>query len=210
MQLASNQKCEAEECSVCANGHMNIDDSAEELRRLTARVFLLLRENLPSRFKFKEYCPMVFRNLRERFCIDDQDYQVRHTHFDGGHLKNALTWEWKLDFFRSELSNEERAAQRRLPGSLRQPLPVQLRPPLYHQDRVQRGHRRDAQHPEEVSPGEESKESNVLDRGGGGRRVVQNLEKSWGFLMLIFRPGKVLEENYIPKVLEKSGYGKLV
>jgi len=35
------------------------------------------RENLPSRFKFKEYCPMVFRNLRERFCIDDQDYQVR-------------------------------------------------------------------------------------------------------------------------------------
>lgn len=35
------------------------------------------RENLPSRFKFKEYCPMVFRNLRERFGIDDQDYQVR-------------------------------------------------------------------------------------------------------------------------------------
>lgn len=40
---------------------------------LSAAVF---RENLPSRFKFKEYCPMVFRNLRERFCIDDQDYQV--------------------------------------------------------------------------------------------------------------------------------------
>lgn len=37
---------------------------------------LLCRENLPSRFKFKEYCPMVFRNLRERFGIDDQDYQV--------------------------------------------------------------------------------------------------------------------------------------
>lgn len=34
------------------------------------------RENLPSRFKFKEYCPLVFRNLRERFGIDDQDYQV--------------------------------------------------------------------------------------------------------------------------------------
>uniref|UniRef100_A0A8C0EKX0 1-phosphatidylinositol-5-phosphate 4-kinase n=8 Tax=Neoaves TaxID=3078114 RepID=A0A8C0EKX0_BUBBB len=38
--------------------------------------FLLCpRENLPSRFKFKEYCPLVFRNLRERFGIDDQDYQ---------------------------------------------------------------------------------------------------------------------------------------
>lgn len=34
------------------------------------------RENLPSHFKFKEYCPQVFRNLRERFGIDDQDYQV--------------------------------------------------------------------------------------------------------------------------------------
>ena len=34
------------------------------------------REHLPSHFKFKEYCPQVFRNLRERFGIDDQDYQV--------------------------------------------------------------------------------------------------------------------------------------
>ncbi|XP_025786763.1 phosphatidylinositol 5-phosphate 4-kinase type-2 alpha [Puma concolor] len=33
------------------------------------------RENMPSHFKFKEYCPMVFRNLRERFGIDDQDFQ---------------------------------------------------------------------------------------------------------------------------------------
>ena len=31
---------------------------------------------MPSHFKFKEYCPMVFRNLRERFGIDDQDFQV--------------------------------------------------------------------------------------------------------------------------------------
>ncbi|XP_071403079.1 phosphatidylinositol 5-phosphate 4-kinase type-2 gamma-like isoform X1 [Centroberyx affinis] len=33
-------------------------------------------ENLPGQFKFKEYCPQVFRNLRERFGIEDQDYQV--------------------------------------------------------------------------------------------------------------------------------------
>ena len=37
------------------------------------------REHLPSHFKFKEYCPQVFRNLRERFGIDDQDYQVGST-----------------------------------------------------------------------------------------------------------------------------------
>ncbi|NXC11158.1 PI42C kinase, partial [Orthonyx spaldingii] len=36
-------------------------------------------ENLPSHFKFKEYCPQVFRNLRERFGVDDQDYQVSLT-----------------------------------------------------------------------------------------------------------------------------------
>ena len=33
------------------------------------------RENMPSHFKVKEYCPMVFRNIRERFGIDDLDYK---------------------------------------------------------------------------------------------------------------------------------------
>ncbi|XP_019635978.1 PREDICTED: phosphatidylinositol 5-phosphate 4-kinase type-2 alpha-like isoform X1 [Branchiostoma belcheri] len=32
------------------------------------------KENLPSHFKVKEYCPLVFKNLRERFNIDDVDY----------------------------------------------------------------------------------------------------------------------------------------
>ncbi|XP_028832705.1 phosphatidylinositol 5-phosphate 4-kinase type-2 alpha isoform X1 [Denticeps clupeoides] len=36
---------------------------------------LFNKENMPSHFKFKEYCPLVFRNLRERFSIDDQEYQ---------------------------------------------------------------------------------------------------------------------------------------
>ncbi|KAK5601800.1 Phosphatidylinositol 5-phosphate 4-kinase type-2 gamma [Crenichthys baileyi] len=37
------------------------------------------KENLPGQFKFKEYCPQVFRNLRERFGIEDQDYQISLT-----------------------------------------------------------------------------------------------------------------------------------
>lgn len=37
------------------------------------------REAMPSHFKFKEYCPIVFRNLRERFGIDDHDYMVNIT-----------------------------------------------------------------------------------------------------------------------------------
>ncbi|XP_059140450.1 phosphatidylinositol 5-phosphate 4-kinase type-2 alpha-like [Physella acuta] len=32
------------------------------------------KDNMPSRFKVKEYCPIVFRNLRERFGLDDVDY----------------------------------------------------------------------------------------------------------------------------------------
>lgn len=52
--------------------------NSDEHRGIHKDISLLFpRENLPSRFKFKEYCPMVFRNLRERFGIDDQDYQVR-------------------------------------------------------------------------------------------------------------------------------------
>nr|XP_020448694.1 phosphatidylinositol 5-phosphate 4-kinase type-2 gamma-like [Monopterus albus] len=37
---------------------------------------LFHKENLPGQFKFKEYCPQVFRNLRECFGMEDQDYQV--------------------------------------------------------------------------------------------------------------------------------------
>ena len=32
------------------------------------------KENLPGHFKFKEYCPLVFRNIRERFGIDEIEY----------------------------------------------------------------------------------------------------------------------------------------
>lgn len=36
---------------------------------------------MPSHFKIKEYCPLVFRNLRERFGIDDLDYKESMTRF---------------------------------------------------------------------------------------------------------------------------------
>lgn len=40
---------------------------------------LFNKESMPSHFKIKEYCPMVFRNLRERFGIDDVDYKESMT-----------------------------------------------------------------------------------------------------------------------------------
>ena len=39
-------------------------------------LFFVYRENFPSHFKFKEYCPLVFRQLRDRFGIDDSEYAV--------------------------------------------------------------------------------------------------------------------------------------
>ncbi|KAM3864905.1 phosphatidylinositol 5-phosphate 4-kinase type-2 beta-like [Diretmus argenteus] len=56
---------------------MLMPDDFKAYSKIKVDNHLFNKENLPSRFKFKEYCPMVFRNLRERFCIDDQDYQVR-------------------------------------------------------------------------------------------------------------------------------------
>ena len=47
--------------------------------RLANSLFTSDRENMPSHFKIKEYCPLVFRNLRERFGIDDQDYKESMT-----------------------------------------------------------------------------------------------------------------------------------
>lgn len=37
---------------------------------------------MPSHFKVKEYCPLVFRNLRERFSIDDQEYKESMTRWE--------------------------------------------------------------------------------------------------------------------------------
>uniref|UniRef100_A0A8D2QVC2 Phosphatidylinositol-5-phosphate 4-kinase type 2 beta n=1 Tax=Zosterops lateralis melanops TaxID=1220523 RepID=A0A8D2QVC2_ZOSLA len=55
---------------------MLMPDDFKAYSKIKVDNHLFNKENLPSRFKFKEYCPLVFRNLRERFGIDDQDYQA--------------------------------------------------------------------------------------------------------------------------------------
>ncbi|GAV02130.1 hypothetical protein RvY_12732 [Ramazzottius varieornatus] len=37
------------------------------------------KDNMPSHFKVKEYCPLVFRNLRERFKVTDSQYMLSLT-----------------------------------------------------------------------------------------------------------------------------------
>ncbi|KAG8585588.1 hypothetical protein GDO81_005083 [Engystomops pustulosus] len=58
---------------------MLLPDDFKANSKIKVTNHLFNRENLPSHFKFKDYCPQVFRNLRERFGIDDIDYQVSLT-----------------------------------------------------------------------------------------------------------------------------------
>ncbi|XP_059799014.1 phosphatidylinositol 5-phosphate 4-kinase type-2 gamma-like [Balaenoptera ricei] len=58
---------------------MLLPDDFKASSKIKVNNHLFRRENLPSHFKFKEYCPQVFRNLRDRFGIDDQDYLVSLT-----------------------------------------------------------------------------------------------------------------------------------
>uniref|UniRef100_A0A8C9T904 Phosphatidylinositol 5-phosphate 4-kinase type-2 alpha n=1 Tax=Scleropages formosus TaxID=113540 RepID=A0A8C9T904_SCLFO len=54
---------------------MLMPDDFKAYSKIKVDNHLFNKENMPSHFKFKEYCPLVFRNLRERFSIDDQDFQ---------------------------------------------------------------------------------------------------------------------------------------
>lgn len=58
---------------------MLLPDDFKANTKIKVNNHLFNRENLPGHFKFKEYCPQVFRNLRERFSVEDLDYQVTLT-----------------------------------------------------------------------------------------------------------------------------------
>ncbi|XP_029991318.1 phosphatidylinositol 5-phosphate 4-kinase type-2 gamma-like [Sphaeramia orbicularis] len=73
---------------------------------------LFNKENLPGQFKFKEYCPQVFRNLRERFGIEDQDYQVSLTRSppfkdEEGQCEGLLFTSYDRTLVVKEISSEE-------------------------------------------------------------------------------------------------------
>ncbi|XP_061731049.1 phosphatidylinositol 5-phosphate 4-kinase type-2 gamma-like [Nerophis ophidion] len=73
---------------------------------------LFNKENLPGLFKFKEYCPQVFRNLRERFGIEDQDYQVslarsRPLKDQEGQCEGMLLTSYDRTLVVKEISGEE-------------------------------------------------------------------------------------------------------
>ncbi|XP_028025863.1 phosphatidylinositol 5-phosphate 4-kinase type-2 beta isoform X1 [Bombyx mandarina] len=67
---------------------MLLPDDFRAYSKLKVDNHLFNKENMPSHFKVKEYCPLVFRNLRDRFAIDDLDYKESLTRFS--HPDNYL------------------------------------------------------------------------------------------------------------------------
>ncbi|KAL3832218.1 hypothetical protein ACJMK2_023878 [Sinanodonta woodiana] len=60
-------------------GHVNIPvmlmpDDFKAYTKVRIDNHLFNKDNMPSHFKMKEYCPFVFRNLRERFGLDENEY----------------------------------------------------------------------------------------------------------------------------------------
>ncbi|KAF7258273.1 hypothetical protein EG68_04675 [Paragonimus skrjabini miyazakii] len=53
---------------------MLLKDDFKAYMKVKINNYLFNKENMPSKFKFKEYCPMVFKALRERFGVNKLDY----------------------------------------------------------------------------------------------------------------------------------------
>jgi 1-phosphatidylinositol-5-phosphate 4-kinase len=75
---------------------------------------------MPSHFKFKEYCPLVFRNLRERFDVDDDMYLNSLTKFcpidsdSPGRSGARFLASWDQKFVVKTLMSEEVAEMHRI------------------------------------------------------------------------------------------------
>lgn len=78
------------------------------------------KENMPSHFKFKEYCPHVFRNLRERFEVEDDVYlgslskECPHESDSSGRSGARFLVSWDKKFVIKTILTEEVAEMHRI------------------------------------------------------------------------------------------------
>uniref|UniRef100_K7FGV5 Phosphatidylinositol 5-phosphate 4-kinase type-2 gamma n=1 Tax=Pelodiscus sinensis TaxID=13735 RepID=K7FGV5_PELSI len=90
---------------------MLLPDDFKANSKIKVNNHLFSRPPPPSHFKFKEYCPQVFRNLRERFGIDDQDYQVSLTrsppHYEGEGSDRRFLTSYDRTLVIKEISSED-------------------------------------------------------------------------------------------------------
>ncbi|KAL8561868.1 Phosphatidylinositol 5-phosphate 4-kinase type-2 alpha [Nucella lapillus] len=55
---------------------MLMPDNFKSYSKIRVDNHMFNKDSMPSHFKVKEYCPLVFRNLRQRFGIDDTQYMA--------------------------------------------------------------------------------------------------------------------------------------
>lgn len=55
---------------------MLMPDDFKSYSKIKVDNHMFNKDSMPSHFKVKEYCPLVFKNLRERFGIDDSQFQA--------------------------------------------------------------------------------------------------------------------------------------
>ncbi|BFZ02127.1 hypothetical protein BsWGS_05166 [Bradybaena similaris] len=53
---------------------MLMPDDFKSYSKIRVDNHMFNKDNMPSKFKVKEYCPIVFRNIRERFGLEDAEY----------------------------------------------------------------------------------------------------------------------------------------
>ncbi|XP_068450323.1 phosphatidylinositol 5-phosphate 4-kinase type-2 gamma-like isoform X2 [Clinocottus analis] len=92
-----------------------VNHSINDLSHVPVPVMLLpddFKASTKIKFKFKDYCPQVFRNLREHFGIEDQDYQVSLARspplkYEEGHGAKLLLTSYDRTLVVKEISSEE-------------------------------------------------------------------------------------------------------
>lgn len=92
---------------------MLMPDDFKAYTKIKVDNHLFNKENMPSHFKVKEYCPLVFRNIRERFGIDDLDFMYSLTKAQPvltdspGRSGARFFYSWDKLFFIKTLTSEE-------------------------------------------------------------------------------------------------------
>ncbi|CAG5128818.1 unnamed protein product [Candidula unifasciata] len=66
--------CHVNELNFVNQKVMLMPDDFKSYSKIRVDNHMFNKDIMPSKFKVKEYCPIVFRNLRERFGLEDADY----------------------------------------------------------------------------------------------------------------------------------------
>ncbi|PAA46620.1 hypothetical protein BOX15_Mlig027118g1 [Macrostomum lignano] len=87
---------------------MLLPDDFKSFQKVKVDNYLFNKDNMPSKFKFKEYCPMVFQELRSKFGIDSLHYADSWTKRQPiRDSSQNMIWSCNLHYVIKTISSEE-------------------------------------------------------------------------------------------------------